>query len=66
MDSLVNNHTIETEELNEWAVKVDKLEDAANIIQEYEEILRTKRGRKAEGNVHWWKYAFSPALEGTF
>ena len=43
IDSLVNNDTIETEELNEKADKVEKPEDAANIIKEYEEILRTKR-----------------------
>ena len=39
----MNNETIETEELNERAEKVDKPEDAANIIEECEEILRTKR-----------------------
>ena len=43
IDSLVNNDTVETEELNERADKVDKPEDATNIIKEYEEILRTKR-----------------------
>ena len=43
IDSHVNNDTIETEELNEKADKVEKPEDAANIIKEYEEILRTKR-----------------------
>ena len=43
IDSLVNNDTIETEELNERAEKVDKPEDAANIIKEYEEIFRMKR-----------------------
>ena len=43
IDSLVNNETIETEELNERAEKVDKPENATNIIKEYEEILCTKR-----------------------
>ena len=43
IDLLANNDKIETEELNERAENVDKLEDAANIIKEYEEILRTKR-----------------------
>ena len=43
IDSLVNNDTIETEELNERAKKIDKPEDAANIMKEYEEILHTKR-----------------------
>ena len=41
IDSLVNNDTIETEELNERTEKVDKPEDAANM--KYEEILLTKR-----------------------
>ena len=41
-DSLVNNETIETEELNERAEKVNKPEDAANIVKDCE-ILRTKR-----------------------
>ena len=38
IDSLVNNDTIETEELNERAEKI-----ATKIIKEYEEILCTKR-----------------------
>ena len=42
-DSLVNNDTIETEGLNERVQKLDKPEDATNIIKEYEEILHTKR-----------------------
>ena len=41
-DSLGNNETIETEELNERAEKVYKPEDAANIVKDCE-ILRTKR-----------------------
>ena len=43
IDSLLNNDTIKTEELNGRAEKVKKPEDAADIIKEYEEILRTKR-----------------------
>ena len=43
IDSLVNDDTTETEELNERAEKVDKTEDAADIVKEYEENLRTKR-----------------------
>ena len=39
----MNNGTIETEELNEKAEKVEKPENAADIIKKYEEILRTKR-----------------------
>ena len=41
--SLVNNDTTETEALNEKAEKVKKPEDGADVIKEYEEILRTKR-----------------------
>ena len=43
IDFLVNNDTIETVELNEKAEKVQKPEEAADIIKEYEEILHTKR-----------------------
>ena len=43
IDSLINNDTIETEELNKRARKVDKPQDAANIIKEYEETRRMKR-----------------------
>ena len=43
IDSLVNNDTIETEELKQEANRVKKLEDAADVIKQYEEILRTKR-----------------------
>ena len=43
IDSLANNDTIETEELNEKTRKVEKPEDAADVIKEYEEILHTKR-----------------------
>ena len=43
IDSLVKNDTIETEELNEKAEEVEKPEDWVDVIQEYEEILCTKR-----------------------
>ena len=43
IDSLVNNGTTETEELNKRVEKVDKPEDVAYIIREYEEILCTER-----------------------
>ena len=43
IDSLVNNDTIETEELKQEANRVKKLEDAVDVIKQYEEILRTKR-----------------------
>ena len=37
------NNTVEIEELNERAEKVEKPENAVNIIMEYEEILRAKK-----------------------
>ena len=43
IDSLVNNDTIETEELNKEAEKVQKPEDPADNIKQNVEILRTKR-----------------------
>ena len=43
IDSIVNNNTIETDELNEKANKVEKPKDAAEIIKQFEEIIRTKK-----------------------
>ena len=44
IDSIINNGKVEREEeLNEKADKVEKIEDAANIIKQYEEIIRTKK-----------------------
>ena len=37
------NNAVEIEELNERAERVEKPEDAADIIREYEEILRAKK-----------------------
>ena len=37
------NNTVEIEELNKRAKKVEKPEDAVNIIMEYEEIRRAKK-----------------------
>ena len=42
LDSITINNVIETEKLNDRAERVEKPEDAADIIKEYEEILRTK------------------------
>ena len=55
MRSLVNNDTTETEELNEEADKVKKPEEAANIIKQYEEILRTERKSLASVVYHQGK-----------
>ena len=43
IDSIFSNDIIETEELNEKADKVEKPKDAAAIIKQYEDIIRTKR-----------------------
>ena len=43
IDSIINNGIIQTEELNEKADKVEKPEDAAAIIKQYEGIIRTKK-----------------------
>ena len=47
IDYLMNSDKIEIEELNEKADKVEKSEDAANIMKEYEEIIRTKNKNNA-------------------
>ena len=41
-ESLTTSNTAETEGLNEQAEKVEKPEDAADVIKQYEEIIRTK------------------------
>ena len=43
IDSIINNDAIETEELNEKADKAEKPEDGAEIIKQYEDIIRTKK-----------------------
>ena len=43
IDSIVNNDTTETEELNEKAEKIEKPEDAAAIIKQYEDIILAKK-----------------------
>ena len=40
---MATNNAAEIEELNDRAEKVERPEDAADIIREYEEILRAKR-----------------------
>ena len=39
IESITINNAVEIEELNELADKVEKPEDAADIIKQYEEIL---------------------------
>ena len=43
LDSMAINNAVEIEELNKRAERVEKPEDAADIIREYEEILRAKK-----------------------
>ena len=43
IDSITISNVIQIEKLNEKAIKVETPEDAAAIIKEYEEIIRTKR-----------------------
>ena len=42
VNSIIITDIIETEQLNEKAKKVKKPEDAAAIIKQYEDIIRTK------------------------
>ena len=43
IESITINNVVEMEDLNQLAEKVQKLEEAADIIKKYEEILRTER-----------------------
>ena len=43
IESIIINNAIEADNLNKLAEKVQKPEDAADIIKQYEEILFTKR-----------------------
>ena len=43
IESITINNVVEIEHLNELAEKVQKPEDAADIIKQYEEIFRTKK-----------------------
>ena len=40
---MATSNNVEIEELNDRAEKVEKPEDAADIIREHEEILRAKK-----------------------
>ena len=40
---MVNNAMVETEELNKKVEKVQKPDDAAAVIKQYEDIIRTKK-----------------------
>ena len=45
IEAITINNIVEMDDLNVLAEKVEKPEDAANIINQYEEILHTKRKR---------------------
>ena len=42
-NSLIDSRNVETEELKEQADKVEKLEEAAIIVKEYEDILKPRK-----------------------
>ena len=42
-NSLIDSENFETEDLNEQADKVEKLDEAAIIVKEYEDIIGTKK-----------------------
>ena len=42
IDSIINNDIIEIKVLNERSDKAEKPEDAADIVKQYEDIIRTK------------------------
>ena len=43
IESMVNNEVMETDELNKQADELQKPEDAADLIKQYEDIIRTKK-----------------------
>ena len=43
LESITINNTVETDEINKRANKVEKPKDAVDIIKEYEESLRAER-----------------------
>ena len=57
---MARNNVVEIEELNNRAEKVEKPENAADIIKEYEEILRAKK--KVSSWLHIIKEKFLNAL----
>ena len=55
IDSIINNDVIETKELNEKAGKVEKPEDAAAVLKQYENIIRTKKKNVISTTYHQGK-----------
>ena len=43
IESIVINEVVETDKLNKKAEEVQKLEDAADVIKQYEDIIQTKK-----------------------
>ena len=56
LDSIVVNNAVEIEELSKRAEKVEKPENATDIIREYEEILRAKK--RTSSWLHFTKEKF--------
>ena len=56
INSIVNNDIIKTKELNEKANKIEKPEDAAAIIKQYEDIICTKKKNIISIAYHQGKY----------
>ena len=52
IESMVNNDITETDELNKKAEEVKKPKDAAAVIKQYEEIIRTKKKRIITNSYH--------------
>ena len=44
LDSMATNNAVEIKELNDRTDKVEKPEDAPEIIRQYEEIIHAKKG----------------------
>ena len=59
IESITINNAVEMEDLNELAEKVQKPEEAADIIKQYEDILQTKR--KGIISVAYYQASFSSA-----
>ena len=43
IESMINNEVMKTDELNKQAEEVQKPEDAADLIKQYEDIIRTQK-----------------------
>ena len=53
---MVNKEVLETDELNKQAEEVKKPEDAADLIKQYKDIIRTKKTRIINTAFHQGKF----------